>query len=116
MTYLKYSCTISETLKRKAAKFQDKIARFIIYNKNEWRPTQRVKALGKKAMESAMKSIMMGTVARRIYLTLTIALNDNEHNKQGQSGSVVRPAVPVAPQIWTNDSLMFMAYASVPCI
>lgn len=50
-------------------------------------------------MESAMKSIMMGTVARRIYLTLTIALNDNEHNKQGQSGSVVRPAVPVAPQI-----------------
>ena len=74
------------------------------------------KAQGEKALESATKSIMMGTVARRIYLVLTIALNDNEHNKQGQSGSVVRPAVPMAPQIWTNDSLMFMAHASVLCM
>lgn len=70
------------------------------------------KAQGEKALESAMKSIMMGTVARRIYLVLTTALNDNRYNKQGQSGRVVRPAVPVAPQIQTNDSLMFMAHAS----
>lgn len=74
------------------------------------------KAQGEKAPESAMKSIMMGTVARRIYLVWTTAPNDNEHNKQGQSGSVVRPAAPMSPQIWTNDSLMFMAHASVLCI
>lgn len=53
----------------------------------------------------------MGTVARRIYLVLTIAVNDNEHNKQGQSGRAVGPAVPMALQIWTNNSLMFMAHA-----
>lgn len=57
------------------------------------------KALGKKALKSATKSVMMGTVARRIYLALTITVNDNEHNKQGQSG----PAVPMAPRIWTNN-------------
>lgn len=74
------------------------------------------KAQGKKALKSATKSVMMGTVARRIYLVLTIAVNDNEDNKQGQSSSVVGPAVPVAPQIQTNDGLMFMALASVLCI
>lgn len=73
------------------------------------------KAQGEKAPESAMKSIMMGTVARS-YLVWTIAPNDNEHNKQSQSGSVFRPAAPAAPRIWTNDSLMFMAHASVLCI
>lgn len=75
-------------------------------------PSESVKTLGKKALESATKFVMIDTVAR-IYLALTIALNDNEHNKQGQSGSVVKPAVPVAPQIWSNDSLKFLAYASV---
>lgn len=74
------------------------------------------KAQEEKALESGTKSIMMGTVARRIYLVLTIALHDNEHNKQGQSGNVVRPAVPMAPQIRTNDSPMFMAHASALCI
>lgn len=74
------------------------------------------KAQGKKALKSATKSVMTGTVAGRIYLVLTIAVHDNEHNKQGQSGSAVGPAVPRAPQIWTNDSLMFMAHASVLCM
>lgn len=71
------------------------------------------KASGKKALKSATKSVMMGTVARRIYLVLTIAVSDNEHNKQGQSGSVAGPAVPVAPQTRTDDGLMLMA--SVLC-
>lgn len=78
-------------------------------------PSESVKTLRKKALESATKFIIIDAVAR-IYLALTIALNDNEYNKQGQSGSVVKPAAPVAPQIWSNDSLMFMAYASVQCI
>lgn len=67
------------------------------------------KAPGKKALKSATKSVMMGTVARRIHLVLTIAMNDNGHNKQGQSGS----SAPVAPQTRTDDSLMFMARASM---
>lgn len=74
------------------------------------------KAQRKKALVSAMKSVMMGAVVRKNYLVLTIALNDNERNKQCQPGSVVRPAVPIAPQIWTNDSPMFVAHASVLCI
>lgn len=77
-------------------------------------PCESIKTPGKKALESATEFIMIDAAAR-IYLALTIALNDNEHNKQGQSGSVVKPAVPVAPQIWSNDS-MCMAYALVQCI
>ena len=77
-------------------------------------PSESIKTPGKKALESATEFIMIDAAAR-IYLALTIALNDNEHNKQGQSGSVVKPAVPVAPQIWSNDN-MFMAYALVQCI
>jgi len=40
-----------------------------------------LKAQGEKALESATKTIMMGTVARRIFFVLAIVLNNNEHNK-----------------------------------